>query len=677
MPSARRWPTAGIPVGRRRRQQRAAHRGRRRVAGAARGARAAAPHRRWSGPRATLFFGETAAELDAGGDELTDDVADTLRELARPAARAAASPRSSRPPGAGLAAPGARPARRRAAAHRPRATSPRCSTRPRTASGSGLPGAARVAARASAERRRAGRAHPPARHRRAPRCRSSPSTPARACSTPSSTCRSPSTATSPSATTLLFHDATAERCLDVGGAGPGRLRRSRRLARAEDAGEELRLTYVALTRAQSQVVTWWAPTGTTANGGLSPAAVRPRARRAARCPTGAGPERRPTREAIRAAPAGRGRAARRRGVAERRPAGARSAPATAARARRPPLRPRRRHRLAPYVVLRADPAPRSRPLGVASEPEVRAPSTTRCTTSLRRRSPPAPARGSATTCRRRWPTCRPAPTFGSLVHGVLEHADPWRPTSRAELAAPGRGAAARGGRSTATRRRPRRGAAAAARTPRSVRSPAGSRSAEIAAARPAARARLRDPARPAATTRGPSADVRLARVAAAAARATCAADDPMRAYADRLEARRSATRRCAATSPARSTSCCGCPVRRATASSSSTTRPTGSATPSGPSTARRLHPDALAEAMLHSALPAAGAALLRRAAPLPALAAARLRPRRPPRRRALPLRARHVRPGDARRSTASRAGCSAGTRRPRWCSSCPTCSTGA
>ena len=48
------------------------------------------------------------------------------------------------------------------------------------------------------------------------------------------------------------------------------------------------------------------------------------------------------------------------------------------------------------------------------------------------------------------------------------------------------------------------------------------------------------------------------------------------------------------------------------------------------------------------ALPAAGAALLRRAAPLPALAAAGLRPRAPPRRRPLPLRARDVRAGDAR-----------------------------
>ena len=36
----------------------------------------------------------------------------------------------------------------------------------------------------------------------------------------------------------------------------------------EEAGEELRDLYVALTRAQSQVVTWWAPTANTQHGGL-------------------------------------------------------------------------------------------------------------------------------------------------------------------------------------------------------------------------------------------------------------------------------------------------------------------------------------------------------------------------------------------------------------------------
>ena len=39
--------------------------------------------------------------------------------------------------------------------------------------------------------------------------------------------------------------------------------------RAEMAGDDIRLTYVALTRAQSQVVAWWAPSWDEVNGGLS------------------------------------------------------------------------------------------------------------------------------------------------------------------------------------------------------------------------------------------------------------------------------------------------------------------------------------------------------------------------------------------------------------------------
>ncbi|MGN6781498.1 MAG: UvrD-helicase domain-containing protein [Marmoricola sp.] len=66
---------------------------------------------------------------------------------------------------------------------------------------------------------------------------------------------------------LLFHDPSGRRCLDVGGAGPTSA--AARAALAEDAAEELRLTYVALTRAQSQVVTWWAPTRDARNSGLT------------------------------------------------------------------------------------------------------------------------------------------------------------------------------------------------------------------------------------------------------------------------------------------------------------------------------------------------------------------------------------------------------------------------
>ena len=67
--------------------------------------------------------------------------------------------------------------------------------------------------------------------------------------------------------TALFHDDGGVRTLDVAGSGPrwaGHVERHQ----GEEAGEELRELYVALTRAQSQVVTWWAPTSNTPTGGL-------------------------------------------------------------------------------------------------------------------------------------------------------------------------------------------------------------------------------------------------------------------------------------------------------------------------------------------------------------------------------------------------------------------------
>ncbi|WP_344774964.1 UvrD-helicase domain-containing protein [Nocardioides panacisoli] len=64
-----------------------------------------------------------------------------------------------------------------------------------------------------------------------------------------------------------FHDAAGRRTLDVSGAGP-QWNDHARLHQGEELGEELRDLYVALTRAQSQVVTWWAPTSNTAAGGL-------------------------------------------------------------------------------------------------------------------------------------------------------------------------------------------------------------------------------------------------------------------------------------------------------------------------------------------------------------------------------------------------------------------------
>jgi exodeoxyribonuclease V beta subunit len=59
----------------------------------------------------------------------------------------------------------------------------------------------------------------------------------------------------------LFHDRDGRRTLDVTGGHV-----SEHLA--EESGEDLRRLYVAATRAQSQLVAWWAPTANTAIGGL-------------------------------------------------------------------------------------------------------------------------------------------------------------------------------------------------------------------------------------------------------------------------------------------------------------------------------------------------------------------------------------------------------------------------
>ncbi|GAA1463154.1 UvrD-helicase domain-containing protein [Williamsia maris] len=58
--------------------------------------------------------------------------------------------------------------------------------------------------------------------------------------------------------TLDLHDESGARILDVGGSRSAEFARNRRTSEAEDAGEELRLFYVAVTRARCQVVLWWA-----------------------------------------------------------------------------------------------------------------------------------------------------------------------------------------------------------------------------------------------------------------------------------------------------------------------------------------------------------------------------------------------------------------------------------
>ncbi len=67
--------------------------------------------------------------------------------------------------------------------------------------------------------------------------------------------------------TPVFHDEQGERRLDVGGDHPGR-DEHKASAERELRGEELRLLYVALTRAQHQVVAWYAPAGVPEWSGL-------------------------------------------------------------------------------------------------------------------------------------------------------------------------------------------------------------------------------------------------------------------------------------------------------------------------------------------------------------------------------------------------------------------------
>ncbi|MET0703950.1 MAG: UvrD-helicase domain-containing protein [Mycobacterium sp.] len=68
---------------------------------------------------------------------------------------------------------------------------------------------------------------------------------------------------------IAYHGSDGRRCLHIGGETAVDFDQAVRAGRSEDVRERLRLAYVALTRAQSQVVAWWAPTKDEVNGGLS------------------------------------------------------------------------------------------------------------------------------------------------------------------------------------------------------------------------------------------------------------------------------------------------------------------------------------------------------------------------------------------------------------------------
>ncbi len=67
---------------------------------------------------------------------------------------------------------------------------------------------------------------------------------------------------------LRLHDDQGQRLVDVGGKQAAGYDERKERHNAEEAGEDLRLLYVAMTRAHCQVVSWWVPSTTTASASL-------------------------------------------------------------------------------------------------------------------------------------------------------------------------------------------------------------------------------------------------------------------------------------------------------------------------------------------------------------------------------------------------------------------------
>ena len=384
----------------------------------------------------------------------------------------------------------------------------------------------------------------------------------------------------------------------------------------------------------------------------APDAVRAAARARARCPTG-------RRSSDDDDAARRPRLARRSwaGRPSRRP---RSPPARRRRRRRrrrASWRParfdrERRHRLAPHVVLRPDPAVRaSTPPACQSEPEVTA-SDDETAGRAERAGGRACVVAGGRPRRRVLADGRPArraPRSAPWCTASSSTPTPRRPTCAAELRRAGRGAAALvAGR----RRRPTSSPTAllpAARTRRSVRSPPGSRCATSRCATGCASSTSRSRSPAATCPRGASTTSRLRDLAPAAPRAP-ARRRPAAAYADQLDEPGLGDQALRGYLSGSIDVVLRVPAvaadgHRFVVVDYKTNRlgEPGRAGDRGRLRPRRSWPTA----MLHSHYPLQALLYSVVAAPLPALAAARLRPGDPPRRRALPLPARHVRARDA------------------------------
>ena len=379
---------------------------------------------------------------------------------------------------------------------------------------------------------------------------------------------------SPDEVTPLFHDDDGRRTLDVGGQGEGTA--SSLAARAEQAGEELRLTYVALTRAQSQVVTWWAPTWNAGNSGLTRLLL-------GREPGGSGvpdtvPRGPSDLEVVAALTEWQTRGALSLEVSELRPASARcrARPPTALGVRRFDRGVDTEWRRTSYSgLIRAE--EQSSTGGVDSEPEVEGTVDEAAAEEAVEAEAPGDAdrhrpSSPVATCPRRWTGCPPARR--SAPWSTASSSTPTRrpPTSPPSWPAGSRSSAAGGPSTPPPRRSPRR--CCRCRRPRSARwredapwprsgSATGCASSTSSSRWPVASAR--PPATYPSPRQPPSCGVTWPPTTRCAPTPTG------------WSRRRWATSRCAATSPAPSTWCCASAPGPTSASSSSTTRPTGSA----------------------------------------------------------------------------------------------------
>ena len=549
----------------------------------------------------TMFFGRTAAELGDGDDRPHRRGRRDRPPLGRPrpGARDRGRPRGGVRRRHGRAGP--RLAGRRAPPHRRRAPRPSCCTRSRTATGSGCPRCSQWLRNQREER--AGAAE---RNRRldsdAAAVQIMTVWVSKGLQYPLVYLPFAFNRNVRMGEAVLYHEPDGTRCLDIGGSGgPGYAA----VDRQGPGGDGRRRHPADLRRADPRAVAGRRLVGAVVGRGQRravAAAARAGARpgRGARLAAGQGRRRRGRSTTC---ASGRRPAARAWSAPSRRPTcPSRRAPRPPRRPRRPALRPGHRRRLAPYVLLGADPRRRGDRRRDVRARAVSARRRAGRRAGRRGRGRPEPLPDEAAALPSPMADLPSGAAFGSLVHGVLELADPFAPDLEAELRGHVDEQRVWWPVDTPTDE------LAAALVPlhhTSLGPLAGGLTLGELGAAPtgcaSSTSRSRWPGRRRAGRASRSAWPTWARCCAR----HLADDDPLAPYAARLRTPRPG-RPVAARLPVRldRRGAAGArPTTAGRASSSSTTRPTGSGRADAPLTAAAYSRDRLAEAMLHSDYP--------------------------------------------------------------------------